>query len=538
MSLKHESSPEAVAAGGRPESGDMPVGDDDRVYVAEGEVVAGKYRVERVLGVGGVGFVVAAQHLRREGPVALKFLKRRFLRDRRIVERFLRETRASIGIQSDCVARVFDIGVTGGAPFLVRELLVGRDLSAVLAERGRLSVDETIEVAIHACVGLASAHAQGVVHRDVQPENLFLATDDGRPVIKLLDFGISRTALLGTAPDGNAARSPATLGTPLYLSPEQVRSTAAADARSDLWSLGVVLHELLVGVAPFQGASLPEVCAAILERDPPSLLERRPDVPAELAQAVARCLQKDPSGRYRDAAELALALLPFAPRRALAVAERSPWIRRAAIQSPGGLSTARVSRSVSGSWAVRDTGRIVRSEAPAVRSVPAPRSVSQAPGALAAKIPWRSRLPFLAAASLLVFSAVGGGAAYRAGGGAASRVRGVPSLAWGPVETPAPIEPPTAQPLPTVAEEGDPPAEIADPPRHTVSGSPHAPPRTHPLPVTAGSAARSGRGPGAKRAAPSTSSVASGAPSGSPSSSAASPWLPPPSAPGRPDLGY
>ncbi|MGD0673887.1 MAG: protein kinase [Polyangiaceae bacterium] len=337
------------------QSGSVKVDDDERVYVAAGDVIGGKYRIERILGVGGMGFVVAAKHVQLDGAFALKFLKKRFLHDRGVVDRFTREAKAVCRIRSDYVARVFDVGTWEGAPYLVMEHLVGRDLAAVLAEQGRLGAEDAVEYTVQACAALAAAHACGVVHRDIKPENLFLVENDGLSTVKLLDFGISLVALTGLATEPNASRltGTLTLGTPLYMSPEQIRSTASADGQSDLWSLGVVLYELLTGTVPFNAGSVNEICAAILEKDPPSLLQARPDAPVGLADVLERCLQKDPARRFRNVSELAVSLLGFAPSRSLAVAESSAAIRRAAIEAIGvgpessGRTTAKSIRTLS-----------------------------------------------------------------------------------------------------------------------------------------------------------------------------------------------
>jgi serine/threonine-protein kinase len=294
------------------------------IAVREGDVIDGKYQVERVLGVGGMGYVVAAKHVHLDEPVALKFLHTEFLTRPGVAERFTREAKAACKIKSEYVARVYDVGMHEGAPFLVMDHLVGRDLFTVLLESGPLPVDAAVEYTMQTCAALAAAHSIGIVHRDVKPENLFLVEQQGLPTIKLLDFGISRTALTGLA-FGEVSRmtGAATLGTPLYMSPEQIRSSASADGRSDLWSLGIVLYELLTRMPAFQAESVSEVFAAILEQEPLPLRGLRPEVPPGLVEVLDRCLRKDPEERFQNAAELAAALLPFAPARALAVAERS-----------------------------------------------------------------------------------------------------------------------------------------------------------------------------------------------------------------------
>jgi serine/threonine protein kinase len=334
--------------------------DDDRVYLAAGEVVANKYRVDRILGVGGAGFVVAATHVNLGGLFALKFLKRRFLHDKTIGERFTHEARAAGRISSQYVARVYDVGSHDGAPFIVLEHLVGRDLRAVLTERGALGLRESAEYGVQACAALAVAHANGIVHLDIKPENLFVVDEQGLPTVKLLDFGISKFVLASGRFGSEGARdeepitSTLVCGTPSYMSPEQMRSTAHVDARSDVWSLGVVLYELVASMPAFQAETVAGTCAAILETEPPRLDDVRPEVPPGFADVVARCLKKDPADRFPTVAELAIALLPFAPPRALDIAESSEWIRRAAIQTIGGVGIdAPVSSTPNVSWVNR-----------------------------------------------------------------------------------------------------------------------------------------------------------------------------------------
>jgi eukaryotic-like serine/threonine-protein kinase len=319
--------------------------DEGDFYVSVGEIVAEKYLVDRVLGVGGMAFVLSARHVQLEEHFALKFLNKEFLSQKSVVARFLREAKAACKIRSEHVARVYDVGSHVGAPFLVMEHLTGRDLATVVAEGGALHVSEAVEYAMQTCVALAVAHSHGIVHRDIKPENLFLVDHEGMPVIKLLDFGISKLALTGGEP-GSRLTGQLALGTPAYMSPEQIRSTASADGRSDLWSLGVVLYELLTGAEAFQADTVTGLCAAVLEKEPRPLRDLRPDIPQQLVDVVARCMQKDPAHRFADVAELAAALLPFAPARALVSVERSSSIMQAARGMESGehlVSSARTS---------------------------------------------------------------------------------------------------------------------------------------------------------------------------------------------------
>ena len=430
---------EAIARSGAVRVTERERGDE----LAIGDVVDGKYRVERILGSGGMGFVVAAKHIQLDEYVALKFLHEEFLSQAGIVERFTREARAACKIKSEYVARVYDVGSSGGKPFLVMEHLVGRDLATVLKESGRLGVDDAVEYTMQTCAALASAHAQGIVHRDIKPENLFLVEHEGLPSVKLLDFGISKFALtgIGRGLETSNLTGGLTLGTPLYMSPEQIRSSASADARSDLWSLGMVLYELLTAAAAFQADSVAEVCAAVLEQEPRPIHEAYPDLPTALADVVMRCLQKDPANRFQSAGELAVALLPFAPNRALAVAER------AGLCDPSASLNLWMPASGCVPSPSRTSDRaVVYSLGPATQ-----RSPGDAPAAR----PARRRPLLLAAAVSVVFGAmVGGGLAYRVLTSARGEPARAPSVAIAvPKETelPASALPPVVPPSPVIA---------------------------------------------------------------------------------------
>ncbi|HEY6562068.1 MAG TPA: protein kinase [Polyangiaceae bacterium] len=296
----------------------------------EGSIVGGKYEVLGLLGDGGMGFVVAARHLELGEVVALKFLRPEALKNPEVVARFAREARASVKIKSEYVARVFDVGtLPDGVPFIVMEHLEGEDLSAVLEKRGALPVKVAVEYVMQVCEALAAAHALGIVHRDIKPENLFLARrTQGMDVMKVLDFGISKVALTGSAFDTNLplVRTLTPMGSPVYMSPEQIRATDDVDARSDIWSLGCVLYELLTGATAFDAPSITQLSAIILEKNPTPMRHLVPDLPPEVEAIVSRCLQKDAAARYQSVAELAVALYPFAPRRARISAERCSYM--------------------------------------------------------------------------------------------------------------------------------------------------------------------------------------------------------------------
>ena len=275
-----------------------------------GDVVADKYRLEKVAGEGGMGTVYAAEHLVLNQRVAVKVLLPSAAQSDAVVERFAREAQAAAKIQSDHVARVLDAGsLPSGAPFLVMEYLDGSDLEEVLEVQGKLPPVEVVDYMLQALDALAHTHAVGIVHRDLKPANLFLARrPDGGDVIKLVDFGISKT--VKGRPNEKKLTGQHVLGSPVYMSPEQLRNDGDLDARADLWSLGVVGYELLCGAPPFDGEGVGEVFAAILNQDATPLHERDPRISKELSDIIGRCLRRDPKERWADAGELARALVP------------------------------------------------------------------------------------------------------------------------------------------------------------------------------------------------------------------------------------
>ncbi len=288
--------------------GDLP--SSDCAGFPPGAVVGGKYLVERVLGRGGMGIVVAAQHLQLREPVALKFLHGEMAKKEAIVKRFTREAQAAARIKSEHVARVFDVGVHEGAPFIVMELLAGSDLHKLSAVRGPLPWSEAALYIAQACEAVAEAHLYGIIHRDIKPANLFLTRRaDGSPLVKVLDFGISK--MLGEV-DENLTATTDVLGSPLYMSPEQIESPRDVDGRTDVWALGAILYKLITGRAAFAAAPAASSHAKIVKDPPPPLRQQRPHVPPQLEALVLRCLDKDIKTRLQSAAELGRALAPFA----------------------------------------------------------------------------------------------------------------------------------------------------------------------------------------------------------------------------------
>lgn len=297
-----------------------------RSPVNPGEVVGGKYRVERVLGAGGMGVVVAATHLELGQSVALKFILQEALTGPGSVERFMREARAAVRLKSEHVARVYDVGRDHeDRPYMVLELLEGQDLARVNKQKGPLPVADAVEYVLQACEALVEAHAAGIVHRDLKPQNLFVSRRlNGAPLVKVLDFGIAKA--IGPAAVGQMSLtdSQQVIGSPLYMAPEQMRSARTADARTDIWALGVILYELLGGQAPFDGETVTEVCIHVVNDEPKALSALRPGLDAKLVDVVMKCLLKNPDARWQNVAQLASALEPFS-RSAQQGGPVRPW---------------------------------------------------------------------------------------------------------------------------------------------------------------------------------------------------------------------
>jgi serine/threonine-protein kinase len=269
-----------------------------------------------------MGVVVLAEHLELREKVAIKFLLDEALENPELAERFLREARAAVRIKSEHVVRVIDVGrLPSNAPYMVMEYLDGEDLSQTL-ERGRVPIQDAVDYVIQSCEAMSVAHRAGIVHRDLKPANLFLSRrPDGSPIVKVLDFGISKVHST-EAGQMNLTHTQAMMGSPLYMSPEQMRSSKDVDRRTDIWSLGVILHELLAGDVPFSGQAFPEVLLKVMTEPPSPLRALRPEVPAELEKVVLRCLAKSPSERYSSVSALAVALTPFASSRTLSLQGR------------------------------------------------------------------------------------------------------------------------------------------------------------------------------------------------------------------------
>lgn len=290
--------------------------------IAPGQVIGERYLAGEVLGGGGMGVVVAGTHMLLGTPVAIKLINSDLKDNAEAVQRFVQEARAAASLKGEHIARVFDVGLLpSGEPYLVMEQLEGVGLDDYLHDRGPLAQAEAVDIVLQACEGLAEAHAAKLVHRDIKPANLFLSRrSDGQFSLKILDFGIAKQRIDDDTP---ALTNPGkSLGSPWYMSPEQMLTPASVDERADVWSLGVLLFELLTSKRPFDGESVPQVCANVLTAPPPRLSALRADLATELDQVVLHCLEKEPNQRFSSVDELAQALIPFAsaPTRSAGIA--------------------------------------------------------------------------------------------------------------------------------------------------------------------------------------------------------------------------
>jgi serine/threonine-protein kinase len=482
--------------------------------IQQGELLAGKYRVEQVLGAGGMGYVVAAMHEQLGKRVAVKLLVPELCENQDSVTRFLREARAAVRIQSEHVARVIDVGeLTNGAPYMVMEFLDGRDLAEELDQPGQIEISQAIDYLLQASEAVAEAHSIGVIHRDLKPANLFLThRPDGTPLVKVLDFGISKAinveeSALEPAPSLTATHS--LLGSPAYMSPEQIRRPKQVDTRTDIWSLGSILWELLTRDPPFNAESPLALLAAVVSDPLPSLREKRPDVSPELEAVIAKCLEKNPDNRYQTVAELAEALAPFAPRSQPSVSRISGILRSASIRP------SRADKSTSSERTLQSPGSPISGEAeteelkvkvvtPYVQSARPEKNTKTDWEASPSSVKRTRRRALVVVAGVvgLLASVVAWQRSSESvtevqpDAGALTNASAAVVERASPGPTPAPFAPPTAEPPPTAplisasaklpAASAKPPPATLKPPRATGKpASPAAPPASTPAPPPA-----------------------------------------------------
>ncbi len=331
-----------------------------------GSTLDDKYTLESVLGRGGMAIVYEATHIKLRQKVAIKMLLPSVCDMPDTVKRFEREARAAVQLRGSNVARVLDVDTTpAGLPFIVMEFLVGHDLAEEMAKRGQITIDDAVSYVLQVCSAMYEAHALGLIHRDLKPSNLFVCESPGARVVKVLDFGIVKLE----SGESTVTRAETVLGTPAYMSPEQIRSATTVDVRTDIWSLGVILYELLASELPFDGASAPVMSNAILHAPPKALKPRRPDVPDGLVDVVMKALAKDADDRFSDIKELADAVAPFG-------AEPKTWTPPT-LQKPISVPVPRGSRpDADGEYASLDDTRTISSRPPGSRTggtAPEPR---------------------------------------------------------------------------------------------------------------------------------------------------------------------
>lgn len=325
---------EPPASGPRPSKGEPDTVEPYRLTSSDfpaGQLVAGKYRVERWIGEGAMGVVLAATHLGLDETVAIKLIRPDAQRSADMLARFAKEAKIAARIRSEHVPRVLDVGVAEPfGPYIVMEYLEGRTLAELLDAEGKLDVPQAVEYVLQGCEALAAAHAIGVIHRDIKPGNLFVTKHGQLEVVKLLDFGISKAALTGRVFGNDLALNETghVMGTPMYMSPEQIRSAPDIDSRTDIWSLGVVIYELVTGKTAFIAESMTEICAQILEGPVPQL-EALDQQSRALQDVIQRCLSRDRAERFQTVADVAAALLPLASDSARLYAARSSCLLRA-----------------------------------------------------------------------------------------------------------------------------------------------------------------------------------------------------------------
>ena len=377
-----------------------------------GDLLAGKYRIDRVIGEGGMGVVLAATNEALNQRVAIKLLRQGVLDNTEAITRFNREARAAAKLKSEHVARVLDVGVLPDRrQYMVLELLEGMDLSAVIDDPAPLPIGTVVDYVVQACEAIAEAHAAGIVHRDLKPKNLFLTNSvDGRPLVKVLDFGISKVEG-ETAVDMQLTRTTEIIGSPSYMSPEQLRSSRNVDTRTDIWALGVILYELLTKRLPFYAHTVTELVLVVVSEREPSVKSLRPDVPDALDQIIACCLAKKPEDRFQNVVDLVHALEPFAGGAVASAADR---VRGVAAQSGRALpptSSGRLPDTGSSSARINVLGGSTSVAWGETQREPNPPRISGAP---AQPLP-RSRAPLaiaLAATFLVGTAAAGSGVWY------------------------------------------------------------------------------------------------------------------------------
>ncbi len=417
-----------------------------------GTILLGKYRVEDVIGTGGMGRVVRASHLYLQQSVAIKILLPEMAQNASTVSRFLREAQATVQLKSEHIARVIDVGtLPDGTPLMVMEYLTGNDLNQILRHHGPQSPAVVCDLMLQACEGIAEAHAADIVHRDIKPSNFFITQrPDGSMLLKILDFGISKTPVGVTDLTGTQA----VLGTPTYMPPEQMKSGRDADARSDIWSIGVVMYQLLTGRPPFGGESYAALVRQVNGEPPAPMMVQ---MPAGLGEVILRCLEKDPKNRHQNAGELARMLAPFAsdPIAAALSAARTTRILQHKAGVPGAVPLA------AGGGLATPVPLSPAQLTPRTWPPP-PSSISQGAGQLTYQVRSPRGWIIASAAALVILAGTGGYVMNELTKDDEPALRDEPQA---PAAMTAPTPPPAAAAA-APAPAADPPA-VAPPPAHS-----------------------------------------------------------------------
>jgi serine/threonine-protein kinase len=352
-----------------------------------GDVIGGKYVVEQLIGQGGMGAVFKAKHAKLGNAVAVKVMLAEAANPE-AAARFINEGRNAVNIQNEHVVRVFDVDEERGYAYMVLEFLEGEDLQDTLKRVGHLPPPVAVDYVLQALDGVGHAHAAEIVHRDLKPANLYLARrKDGSTIVKVLDFGISKMregSPLNQSPSGLTSTK-AMLGSPLYMSPEQLRSSKSVDQRADIWAMGVILYELMTGRLPFNGETLGELFAAILENEPTAMSDGTINVAPDLQAIVFRCLQRQPEKRWQSARELATALQQWSSGAAVAGLARSPSGHPPSMPNPGSVPPhANVTAGMPGLGTTPQPGALppLGAITPQPGSLPHPGAITPQPGAL------------------------------------------------------------------------------------------------------------------------------------------------------------
>ncbi|WP_437590998.1 serine/threonine-protein kinase [Sorangium sp. So ce1000] len=351
----------------------------------EGQRIAGKYRLARLLGRGGMGSVWLAEHLSLHTPVAIKLIDVEAAKNATARARFDREAQIAARIRSAHVVKVLDHGLTDdGLPYIAMECLAGESLRDRLAARGRLTLAETAKIVSHVCRALSRAHEVGLVHRDIKPENIFIAREDDGEIVKILDFGVAKVTDALAVAGMDPTRTGALLGTPYYMSPEQAKGLRSVDYRSDLWSLGIVVFECLTGERPFTAPALGPLIAKILGTPPPALSAAAPGagIPVDVEAWMRKALALEPDARFASARELSEAFM-------VASGVADSMDRGSCAGLPDGKPPS-AARPPAGVWDTADTVALPSGDRPApVAAAPQPPAVplSSAAGSVAAAPP-------------------------------------------------------------------------------------------------------------------------------------------------------